>query len=105
MQQLESSNSAYFPYLCMDGQSDKQGTTRTDSAAIYGRFSDQKESPVDCTPHEDVTRKASYQSRLSTLNYLLVTERERAPSFPVQGYHQEKSEAERPTHGHHVLSQ
>ena len=48
--------------------------------------------------------------RLATrADYLLSTvfwsQRERAPSFPVQGYHQEKSEAERPTHGHHVLSQ
>ena len=38
----------------LDGQSDKQGNTRTDRAAIYGRSSDQKESPVDWTPHEDV---------------------------------------------------
>ena len=29
----------------LDGQSDKQGNTRTDRAAIYGRSSDQKESP------------------------------------------------------------
>ena len=42
----------------LDGQSDKQGHTRTDRAAIYGR-SDQKESPVDWTPHEDVTRQAT----------------------------------------------
>ena len=40
----------------LDGQSYKQGHTRTDRAAIYGRSSDQKESPVDWTPHEDVTR-------------------------------------------------
>ena len=33
----------------LDGQSNKQGNTRTDRAAIYGRSSDQKESPVDWT--------------------------------------------------------
>ena len=43
----------------LDGQSDKQGNTRTDMAAIIGRSSDQKESPVDWTPHEDVTRQAT----------------------------------------------
>ncbi|KAK2178711.1 hypothetical protein NP493_532g01032 [Ridgeia piscesae] len=31
----------------LNGQSDKQGHTRTDRAATYGRSSDQKESPVD----------------------------------------------------------
>ena len=31
----------------LDGQSDKQGNTRTDRAAICGRSSDQKESPVN----------------------------------------------------------
>ena len=36
----------------LDGQSDKQGNTRTDRAVIYGRSSDQKESPVDRTPHK-----------------------------------------------------
>ncbi|KAK2175237.1 hypothetical protein NP493_739g02043 [Ridgeia piscesae] len=43
----------------MDGQSDKQRNTRTDRAAIYGRSSDQQESPVDWTPHEYVTRQAT----------------------------------------------
>ena len=43
----------------LDGQSDKQGNTRPDRAAIYGRSSDQKESPVDWTPHEDVSRRAT----------------------------------------------
>ncbi|KAK2188304.1 hypothetical protein NP493_136g01015 [Ridgeia piscesae] len=43
----------------LDGQSDKQGHTQTDRVAIYGRSSDQKESPVDWTPHEDVTRQAT----------------------------------------------
>ena len=38
--------------------------------------------------------QTGYQSRFSTLNCLLVTEL-RAPSFPVQGYHQEKLEDER----------
>ena len=40
----------------LDGQSEKQGHTRTDRAAIYGRSSDQKESSLDRTPHEDVTK-------------------------------------------------
>ena len=41
--------------------------TRTDRAAIYGRSSDQKESPVDWTPHEDVIRQATKaDSLLST---------------------------------------
>ena len=43
----------------MDKVTNKEGNTRTDRAAIYGRFSDQKESPVDWTPHEDVTRQAT----------------------------------------------
>ena len=33
----------------LDEQSDKQGHTRTDRAAIYGKYSDQKESSVDWT--------------------------------------------------------
>ena len=80
----------------LDGQSDKQGNTQTDRAAIYGRSSDQKESPVDRTPHEDVTRHL-----VSTPNW---SQREREPSSPVQRYHQEKPEAERHKdrlHGHH----
>ena len=72
----------------LDGQSDKQGNTRTDRAAIYGRSSDQKESPVDWTPHEDVTRQATKAG-------VFWSEKERASSSPVQGYHQEKPEAER----------
>ena len=43
----------------LNGQSYKQGNTRADRAAIYGRSSDYKESPVDWTPHEDVTRQAT----------------------------------------------
>ena len=69
--------------------SDKQGHTRTDRAAIYGRSSDQKESPVDWTPHEDVIKAGSL---LSTVFW---SQKERAPSSPVQGYHHEKPEAER----------
>ena len=67
---LHDATSAFDHEDNLDGQSDKQGNTRTDWAAIYGRSSDQKESPVDWTPHEDVT---SYQSKFSTLNCLLVT--------------------------------
>ncbi|KAK2187967.1 hypothetical protein NP493_148g01052 [Ridgeia piscesae] len=74
----------------VDGQSDKQGHTRTDRAAIYGRSS---ESPVDWTPHEDVTRQATKADSL--LSTVFWSQKERAPSSPVQGYHQEKPEAER----------
>ena len=48
----------------LNGQSDKQGNTLTDRAAIYGRSSDQKEPPVDWTPHEDVTRQATKSDSL-----------------------------------------
>jgi len=45
----------------------KKGYTGTDRAVIYGR-SDQKESPVDWTPHEGVTRHATKaDSLLSTV--------------------------------------
>ncbi|KAK2173196.1 hypothetical protein NP493_893g00002 [Ridgeia piscesae] len=66
--------------------SDKQGHTRTDRAAVYGRSSDQKESPVDWTPHEDVTRQATKAGSL--LSTVFWSQKERAPSSPVQGYHQ-----------------
>ena len=77
----------------LDGQSDKQGNTRTDRAAIYGRSSDQKESPVDYTPHEDVTRQATKAGSL--LATVFWSQKARTPLYPVQGYHQEKPEAER----------
>ena len=77
----------------LDGQSDKQGNTRADRAAIYGRSSDQNESPIDWTPHEDVTRQATKADSL--LSTVFWSQREKAPSSPVQGYHQEKPEAER----------
>ena len=76
----------------LDGQHYKQGNTRTDRAAIYER-SDQKESPVDWTPHEDVTRQTTEAGSL--LSTVIWSQKERAPSSPVQGYHQEKPEAER----------
>ncbi|KAK2162994.1 hypothetical protein NP493_1493g00012 [Ridgeia piscesae] len=67
--------------------------TGTDRAAIYGRSPDQKQSPMDWTPHEDVTRQATKaDSRISTVFW---SQKERVPSSPVQGYHQEKREAER----------
>ncbi|KAK2156968.1 hypothetical protein NP493_1923g00001 [Ridgeia piscesae] len=66
----------------LDGQSDKQGNTRSDRAAIYGRSSDQKESPVDWTPHEDVTRHAT--KAYSLLPTVFWSHKERAPSSPVQ---------------------
>ena len=42
--------------------------TRTDRAAIYGRSSDQKESPVGWTPREDVTDRRSKQVLYSQLS-------------------------------------
>ena len=77
----------------MGNLSDEQGNTRTDRAAIYGRSSDQKESPVDWTPHEDVTRQATKAGVLFPT--IFWSQKERAPSSVVQRYHQEKPEAER----------
>ena len=90
---LHDATSAFNHEDNVDGQSDKQGNTRTDRAAIYGRSSDQKESPVDWTPHEDITRQTiKADSLLSTVFW---SQKERAPSSLVQGYHQTKPEAER----------
>ena len=75
---LHDATSAFDHEDNLDGQNDKQGNTRTDMAAIYGKSSDQKESPVDWTPHEDVCHQTGYQSRFSTLNCLVVTDREGA---------------------------
>ena len=77
----------------LDGQSDKQGNTRTDRAASYERSSDQKESPVDWILREDVTRQATKADSL--LSTVFWSQKEGAPSSLVQGYHQEKPEAER----------
>ena len=66
------------------GQSVKQGNTRTDWAAIYGRSPDPKESPVDWTPHEDVTRQTTKTGSL--LSTVFWSQKERALSCPVQGY-------------------
>ena len=85
----------------LDGQSDKQGNTRTDSAAMYGRYSDQIASPVDWTPDEDVTRQATNAGSLPLIAFW--SQKERSPTSPVQGYHQEKHEAER--HKHRLMSQ
>ncbi|KAK2178722.1 hypothetical protein NP493_532g03044 [Ridgeia piscesae] len=55
---------------------------------------------MDWTPHEDVTRhKQVVYSQLT----VFWSQKERAPSSPVQGYHQEKPNAEIhiKTHGHH----
>ena len=83
---LHDATSAFDHEDNLDGQSDKQGHTRTDRAAIYGRSSDQIESPVDGTPNEDVTRQAiKTDSLLSTVFW---SQKETAPSSPVQGYHQ-----------------
>ena len=64
------------------GQSDKKGNTRTDRTAIYGRSTYQKESPVDWTPHDDVTRQATKAGSL--LSTVLWSQKERAPSSPVK---------------------
>ena len=90
---LHDATSAFDHEDNLDGQSDKQGNTRTDRAAIYGRSSEQKESPVDWTPHEGITRQATKADSL--LSTVFWSEKERTPSSPVQGYHQEKPEAER----------
>ena len=90
---LHDATSAFDHEDNLDGQSDKQGHTRMDRAAIYGRSSDQKESPVDWTPPEDVTRQTTEAGSL--LPTVFWSQKERAPSSPVQGYHQEKPEAER----------
>ena len=60
--------SAFDPKDNIDGQSDIQGNTRTDRAAIYERSSDQKESPVDWIPHEDVTDRLPKQVLYSQLS-------------------------------------
>ena len=54
---------------------------------------DQKESPVDWTPHEDVIRQATKAGSL--FSTVFWSQKERALSPPIQGYHQEKPEAER----------
>ena len=91
---LQDATSAFNHEDNLDGQSDKQGNTRTNRAAIYGRSSDQKESPVDWTPHEDVTRQAATEAG-SLLSTVFWSQKERTPSSPIQGYHQEKPEDER----------
>jgi len=68
---LHDSTSAFDDEDNLDGQSDKQGNTRTDRAAVYGRYSDQKESPVEWTPHNRLPKHVLF----STLKTVLVTER------------------------------
>ena len=65
----------------------------TDRVVIHGRSSDQKESPVDWTHHENVTRKATKADPL--LSTVCWSQKVRAPSSPVQGYHQENPKAGR----------
>jgi len=90
---LHDVTSAFDHEDSVDGQSDKQGNTRTDRGAIYGRSSDHKESHVDWTPHEDVTNQATKAGSL--LSTVFWSQIDRVPSYPVQRYHQEKPEAER----------
>ena len=61
----------------MDGQSDKHEHIRTVKASIYGRSSNRKESPVDWTSHEDVTRQATKADSL--LSIVFWSQKERAP--------------------------
>ena len=90
---LHDATSAFDHEANLEGQSDKQGNTRSDRAALYGRSSDQKESHVDWTLHEDVIRQATKADHLLSIAFWSQTER--TPSSPVQGCHQEKPQAER----------
>ncbi|KAK2193400.1 hypothetical protein NP493_13g05015 [Ridgeia piscesae] len=87
---LRVATSAFDHEDNLDGRSDKQEHTW---AVIYGRSSDQKESPVDWTPHEDVTRPATKADFV--LSTVFWSQKERTPSSPVQVYLHEKPEAER----------
>ena len=79
---LHDATSAFNHEDNLDGQCDKQGNTRMDMAAIYGGYSDQIESQVDWTPHEDVTRQATKtESLLSTIFW---SQKERAPSDTIK---------------------
>ena len=88
----------------LDGQNDKQGHTQTDRAPIYGRSSDQK----DCSGLDTSWRchQTGYQIRLSTLNCLLVTEREGAliSGSRISSRETWSWETQRPTPGHHSHS-
>ena len=90
---LHDATSAFDHEDNLDGQSDKKGHSRMYRTSIYGRSSDQKESPADWTPHKDVTRQATKADSL--LSTVFWSQKERASSSPVQGYHLEKPEAER----------
>ena len=90
---LHDKTSAFDHEGNLDEQSDKKGNTPTDRTAIHGRSSDQKESPVDWTHLEDVNRQATKAGYI--LSTVFWSQKERAPSSPVLGYHQEKPEAER----------
>ncbi|KAK2166841.1 hypothetical protein NP493_1302g00078 [Ridgeia piscesae] len=90
---LHVATSAFDHEDNLDGQSNKQRHTRTDRAAIYGISSDQKEYPVDWTPHKDVSRQATKAYVL--LSTVFWSQKESAPLSPVQRYHQARPEAER----------
>ena len=79
---LHDATSAFDHEDNLDGQSDKQGNTRTDRAAIYGISSDQKESPVHWTRDEDITRQATKAGFL--LSTVFWTHKKRTPSSTVQ---------------------
>ena len=48
---------------------------------------------MDWTPHKDVSRQATEAGSLLSIGFW--SQKERTPSSPIQGYHQEKPEYER----------
>ena len=64
-----------------------------DKVTNKGSSSDQRESPVDWTRYGDVTRQATKAGSLFPTVFR--SQKERAPSSPMQRYHQEKPEDER----------
>ena len=63
----------------MDKVTNKEILERT---GLPSMEDDQKESPVDWTPHEDVTRQATEAGSL--LSTVFWSQKERAPSSPIQ---------------------
>ena len=80
----------------MDKVTNKEILERTGLPSMEDHLIRKNLPAVDWTPHEDVTRQATKtDSLLSTVFWL---QKERTPSSPVQGYHQEKPEDERHTY-------
>ena len=76
----------------MDKVTNKEILERTGMPSMEDLLT-RKKSPVDWTPHEDVTRQATKAGSL--LSTVFWSQKERAPSAPVQRYIQEKPEAKR----------